>query len=194
MSNEVLPYKAQFIIRAWDADKAGLRAKLAALRSAISKMNGAKYYDPALPTSARNYFYASVPGWCWDKYDDYAHYIEDANLANLLPISHAHGGPRPSRGALRRGERQPDRGENLRRDERIEQPATRRHVRDERGGEIGQHGRSAHPDRPLLRLHRARRGRAELRRLHADGRTRRATDHPPAQRHPNLQLPTGARR
>ena len=87
MSNEVLPYKAQFILRAWDKDKAGLRAKLAALRSAISKMGGAKYYDPALPTSSRNYFYASMPGWSWDKYDDYAHYIEDANLANLLPVS-----------------------------------------------------------------------------------------------------------
>jgi hypothetical protein len=87
MSNEVLPYQAQFIIRCWDQDKAGLRAKLAALRSAITKLNGAKYYDPALPTSKRNYFYASLPGWCWDKYDDFSHYIEDANLANLLPVS-----------------------------------------------------------------------------------------------------------
>ena len=64
MSNEVLPYQAQFIIRCWDQDKAGLRAKLAALRSAITKLNGAKYYDPALPTSSRNYFYSSLPGWC----------------------------------------------------------------------------------------------------------------------------------
>lgn len=87
MSNEVLPYQAQFILHAWDQDKAGLRAKLAALRSAIGKMNGAKYYDPALPTSARNYFYASLPGWSWSKYDDFSHYIEDVNLANLLPIS-----------------------------------------------------------------------------------------------------------
>ena len=87
MSNEVLPYKAQFIVRCWDQDKAGLRAKLAALRSAISKLGGATYYDPALPTSARNYYYAAIPGWCWDKYDDHAHYIEDANLADLLPVS-----------------------------------------------------------------------------------------------------------
>jgi hypothetical protein len=54
MSNEVLPYKAQFIIRVWDAQKRGLRAKLAALRGAISKLNGAQYYDPSLPTIARN--------------------------------------------------------------------------------------------------------------------------------------------
>jgi len=54
MSNEVLPYKAQFIIRVWDAQKRGLRAKLAALRGAISKLNGAQYYDPSLPTSASN--------------------------------------------------------------------------------------------------------------------------------------------
>ena len=87
MSNEVLPYKAQFILRCWDADKAGLRAKMAALRSAISKLGGAKYYDPALPTSNRNYFYAAIPGWSWDKYQDFSHYIEDANLANMLPVS-----------------------------------------------------------------------------------------------------------
>ncbi len=87
MSNEVLPYKAQFILRCWDAEKAGLRAKMAALRSAISKLGGAKYYDPALPTSNRNYFYAAIPGWCWDKYQDFSHYIEDMNLANLLPVS-----------------------------------------------------------------------------------------------------------
>ncbi len=87
MSNEVLPYQAQLIVRCWDTDKAGLRAKLAALRSAISKLSGAKYYDPALPTSNRNYFYAAIPGWCWDKYDDFSHYIEDMNLANLLPVS-----------------------------------------------------------------------------------------------------------
>ena len=87
MSNEVLPYKAQFIIRVWDAQKPGLRAKLAALRGAISKLNGAQYYDPSLPTSARNYVFASMPGWCWDKYDDFSHYIEDVNLANLLPVS-----------------------------------------------------------------------------------------------------------
>ncbi len=87
MSNEVLPYKAQFIIRVWDAQKPGLRAKLAALRGAISKLNGAQYYDPALPTSARNYVFVSMPGWSWDKYDDFSHYIEDVNLANLLPVS-----------------------------------------------------------------------------------------------------------
>lgn len=87
MSNQVIPYNAQFIIRAWDKTKEGLRAKQAALRTAIGKLNGAKFYDPAFPTSARNYFYASVPGWCWDKYDDYTHYIDDVNLSNLLPIS-----------------------------------------------------------------------------------------------------------
>lgn len=87
MSNEVLPYQAQFILRCWDGEKAGLRAKLAALRSAVTKLSGAKYYDPALPTSNRNYFYAALPGWCWDKYDDHSHYIEDANLADLLPVS-----------------------------------------------------------------------------------------------------------
>lgn len=86
MSNKVIPYEAQMILRAWDPDKAGLRAKLAALRSAIGKLNGAKHFDPALPTSTRNFFLASTPGYPWSSYNDYSHYIEDMNLANLLPM------------------------------------------------------------------------------------------------------------
>ena len=87
MSNEVVPFRAQFIIRAWDQSKEGLQQKLGILKSAILKLQSAKYYEPAFPTSARNYFRASLPGWSWDKYDDCSHYIEDHNLAHLLPIS-----------------------------------------------------------------------------------------------------------
>jgi len=87
MSNHVQPFDAQWIIRAWDQTKDGLRGKIAALRSAITKMGGCQIYEPSLPTSARNFWCASIPGWCWDRYEDFTHYVEDVNLVNLLPIS-----------------------------------------------------------------------------------------------------------
>lgn len=87
MSNQVLPFEGQWIIRAWDTSKSGLRGKIAAIRSAVTKMGGCQVYEPSLPTSARNYWACSIPGWCWDSYDDFTHYIEDVNLVDMLPIS-----------------------------------------------------------------------------------------------------------
>ena len=77
----------QMIIRAWDQTAEELQAKLASLKSAIIKMQGAGYYEPAFPATFRNYLFASLPGWSWDRYQDHTLYVEDHNLANLLPIS-----------------------------------------------------------------------------------------------------------
>ncbi len=87
MSNQVVPYECQWIIRAWDTTPEGLRAKIAALTAAAHKMGGCQTYEAALPTSARNYYFASLPGWTWHGYRDNTHYVEDVNLANLLPLS-----------------------------------------------------------------------------------------------------------
>ncbi|MCB1095338.1 MAG: hypothetical protein KDN22_07130, partial [Verrucomicrobiae bacterium] len=87
MSDEVVPFQAQVIIRAWDPSMAGLQSKLAALESAIIKLNGATYYAPAFPPTARNFYLATMPGWTRDPYDEFSLYLEDHNLANLLPVS-----------------------------------------------------------------------------------------------------------
>lgn len=86
-SNEEVPFRVQMIIRAWDTTQEGLQTKLGILKSAITRMQLAKSYAPVFPTSARNYFRASFPGWCWDSCQDYFHLVEDAPLSNLLPIS-----------------------------------------------------------------------------------------------------------
>ncbi|MCB1095913.1 MAG: hypothetical protein KDN22_10095 [Verrucomicrobiae bacterium] len=87
MSDEVVPFKAQFILRAWSPTLTGLQAKLAMLESAVVKLHGANYYAPAFPPTARNYFLASMPGWTRDRYDDHSIFLEDHHLANLLPVS-----------------------------------------------------------------------------------------------------------
>lgn len=87
MSNQVTPFEVQYVIRCWDKTPEGLGAKLSALKNTVSKMGGAQTYEPALPTSARNFWNATVPGWTFDSYKDLKLYIEDVNLADLLPVS-----------------------------------------------------------------------------------------------------------
>lgn len=86
-SNEDIPFQMQMIIRAWDESHQGLQIRLGEIKSAITRMQMAKFFSLSFPTSARNYFRASFPGWCWDQCQDFCHLIEDAPLSNLLPIS-----------------------------------------------------------------------------------------------------------
>ncbi len=86
-ANEDVPFRVQMIIRAWDATQQGLQTKLGILKSAVTRMQLAKTYSPVFPLSARSYFRASFPGWCWDACQDFCHLIDDAPLSNLLPIS-----------------------------------------------------------------------------------------------------------
>ena len=87
MSDEIVPFQAQIIIRCWDPTRPGLQSKLAALESAITKLNGATFYSPAFPPTARNFYLATMPGWTRDRYDDFSLCLEDHNLANMLPVS-----------------------------------------------------------------------------------------------------------
>ncbi len=81
------PYRIQYIIRAWEKSRDDLRAKLTALKAAVSNMERAVAYDPALETSARNFFYSSWPGWPFSGYTALWHDYDDALVANLLPFS-----------------------------------------------------------------------------------------------------------
>lgn len=81
------PYRLQYIIRAWDRDRDELRAKLTALKATIGNMERAVAYEPALETSARNFFYSSWPGWSFSGYSALWHDYDDALVANLLPFS-----------------------------------------------------------------------------------------------------------
>ena len=86
MSNEVVPFRMQLIVHCRDTSREGLLDKMVALKSAITRMQGAKYYEMANPVTARNYFLTGAPGISFQE-KDFHHYIEDHNLANLIPIS-----------------------------------------------------------------------------------------------------------
>ena len=81
------PYRVQYLIRAWDKSRDDLRAKLTALKAAVGNMERAVAYEPALETSARNFFYSSWPGWSFSRYDALWHDYDDALVANILPFS-----------------------------------------------------------------------------------------------------------
>jgi hypothetical protein len=82
-----LPFHVTYIIRTWDATRAGVREKVALLKSAIRDMNGAQCFECGLPTSAKKLFFASWPGWTHSAYTAHTAYAEDAYLADLLPFS-----------------------------------------------------------------------------------------------------------
>lgn len=86
-TNEVVPYRMHLIVRVWDKDADTCASKLAALKNSILKLGGAQSYEPTLPTSVRNYWQLCMPGWSWANYNDFKLYVEDVNLADLLPIS-----------------------------------------------------------------------------------------------------------
>jgi hypothetical protein len=64
-----------------------LREKLAAVQAAVHAMDGAQYFECALPTTASKLFFASWPGWTHSSYRHRELYAEDNYLADLLPFS-----------------------------------------------------------------------------------------------------------
>ncbi len=86
-TNEVVPYRMHLIVRVWDRNADACASKLSAIRNSILKLGGAQSYEPTLPTSVRNYWQLCMPGWTWANYNDFKLYVEDVNLADMLPIS-----------------------------------------------------------------------------------------------------------
>ena len=86
LSSEVMPFQLQFLIHAWAPSRETLSDKLGALKGAFSRMQGAKYWEMMLPTTARNCFLATIPGMPFRE-NDFFLKTEDHTLANLLPIS-----------------------------------------------------------------------------------------------------------
>lgn len=81
------PFQVTYLVRVWAANREALREKVAAVQAAIHAMDGAQYFECALPTSARKLFFASWPGWTHSSYRFRELYAEDSYLADMLPFS-----------------------------------------------------------------------------------------------------------
>jgi type IV secretion system protein TrbE len=87
MQGHTLPFHVHFAIRAWDKTKEGLCAKTGAIKNAVNSMNSAQYYESTLPTTTKNLFFQTWPGWTWGKYEARKLYGETHYVADMLPFS-----------------------------------------------------------------------------------------------------------
>lgn len=81
------PFDLLFTIRAWAEDESTLSSHIAAIRNAVQSMRGAETYEVALPASTASLFVSSWPGNAFCPYRDRFLYVEDSNLADLIPFS-----------------------------------------------------------------------------------------------------------
>jgi len=88
----VRPFQVTYMIRVWAPTRDALREKVAAVQAAIHGMDGAQYFECALPTTAKKLFFASWPGWTHSSYRHRELYAEDTYLADMLPFSATYTG------------------------------------------------------------------------------------------------------
>lgn len=87
MQGHTLPFNVHFAVRAWDKTKEGLCAKTNAVKQAMNSLNGAQYSESTLPTTSKNLFFQTWPGWTWGRYDARKLYGETRYVADMLPFS-----------------------------------------------------------------------------------------------------------
>ena len=76
-----------FAIRVWDKTSDGLNAKAGAIKNAINSMNAAQYFESNLPSTSKNLFFQTWPGWTWGRYEHRKLYAEHRFLADMLPVT-----------------------------------------------------------------------------------------------------------
>ncbi len=139
MQGQTIPFNALFVVRVWDKNRDGLNAKAGAIKNAINSMNAAQYFESNLPTTSKNLFFQTWPGWTWGRYEHRKLYAEHRYLADMLPVTR-----------------------------RKQISATRCASRHERRGQVSHRLRPADADRGLFRLHGNHRRRPQLWHLHPD--------------------------
>jgi type IV secretion system protein TrbE len=87
MQGQTIPFNALFVIRVWDKSKDGLAAKTGAVKNAINSMNSAQYFESNLPSTSKNLFFQTWPGWAWGRYEHRKLYSEHRYLADMLPVT-----------------------------------------------------------------------------------------------------------
>ncbi len=87
MQGQTIPFHALFVIRVWDKTTDGLNAKAGAIKNAINSMNAAQYFESNLPSTSKNLFFQTWPGWTWGRYHHRKLYAEHRYLADMLPVT-----------------------------------------------------------------------------------------------------------
>jgi len=87
LSSVTIPFNVLFVARVWDSTVEGVAAKALALKSALHRIDGAAFLQVNHRAQARHLFYETVPGHLGSTYRGWDIYVENRNLADLMPLS-----------------------------------------------------------------------------------------------------------
>lgn len=86
-SGYIHPLEVEYILHVWDAEPLGMQEKMNAIKQAINSMNGAQSFECSLPTTVKNIFFNTWPGFRGETYPYRRLYAEDTYLSDLMPFS-----------------------------------------------------------------------------------------------------------
>ena len=92
LSSVTIPFNLLFIVRVWADTPDGLAARSLAMRTALQGLDGAEFMQVNSALQARQLFYETIPGHIGDAYRGWDIYVENHNLADLLPLSSTFSG------------------------------------------------------------------------------------------------------
>jgi hypothetical protein len=87
LSSVTIPFNMLFVVRVWAQTPEAIAAKALAMRTALQGVDGAEFMQVANATQARSLFYETLPGNLGGAYRGWDIYVENHNLADLLPVS-----------------------------------------------------------------------------------------------------------
>jgi len=87
LSSTTIPFNLLFVVRVWADTPDGIAAQALAMRTALQGIDGAEFMQVNNAAQARHLFYETIPGNLGGTYRGWDIYVENHNLADLLPIS-----------------------------------------------------------------------------------------------------------
>ena len=87
LSSVTIPFNLLFVVRVWSDTPDGIAAKSLAMRTALQGVDGAEFMQVNNGAQARHLFYETLPGNLGGDYRGWDIYVENHNLADLMPIS-----------------------------------------------------------------------------------------------------------
>jgi hypothetical protein len=87
LSSVTVPFNVLFVVRVWADTPDGIAARALAMRTALQGIDGAEFMQVNNAVQARHLFYETIPGNLGGTYRGWDIYVENHNLADLLPLS-----------------------------------------------------------------------------------------------------------
>jgi type IV secretion system protein TrbE len=87
LSSVTIPFNLLFVVRVWADTPDGIAARSLAMRTALQGIDGAEFMQVNNAAQARHLFYETIPGNLGGTYRGWDIYVENHNLADLLPLS-----------------------------------------------------------------------------------------------------------